>query len=355
MTDTAAMIAQVRQRSKSAALDHLPALQRWSATTVGILHNGLQTVVQAYSGDRISDTYASPSVRSLLGCLLDAADLQAEIAQRIDAETSALAAASVGLIAAEADCRRSRRSETASWPDEQQNEAALQAYFTALPQLPAQAAMPGTLGGLVEAADEAARSLLRRRLNSRLVARQAPAEPPILVRLHGGIGPAAFSAATIEAILDRHPGRAIVLDIDSLGGSVAEEDGICAAIAAHPARVEAYVSGRCASAATLVLLACYPRSCAAEATFMVHHPATETALVGARMDAAWLRRQAERLDDGQAHALITYATETQTPPAMLRLWQRRGEDFCFSAVEARRWGWVQRIGDRPHAIEEPTA
>lgn len=66
--------------------------------------------------------------------------------------------------------------------------------------------------------------------------------------------------------------KTIRVEINSGGGDVFAANAIYNALLAHKATVEGYVIGLCASAATIVLMACTTRKIAKNALLMVHNP-----------------------------------------------------------------------------------
>lgn len=66
--------------------------------------------------------------------------------------------------------------------------------------------------------------------------------------------------------------KTIRVEINSSGGDVFAATAIYAALILNPAAIEGYVTGLCASAATIVLMACGVRKIAKNAILMVHNP-----------------------------------------------------------------------------------
>lgn len=66
--------------------------------------------------------------------------------------------------------------------------------------------------------------------------------------------------------------KTIKVEINSGGGDVFAANAIYTALLAHKATIEGYVIGLCASAATIVLMACSVRKIAKNALLMVHNP-----------------------------------------------------------------------------------
>ena len=89
--------------------------------------------------------------------------------------------------------------------------------------------------------------------------------------LDGAIKQPEYYTPLLEAIYHAEPDDTVVLRIDSYGGSVDGALAIIDALENTAAEVHCYVSGMCASAATIIALSCPNISVSPRSRWMVHH------------------------------------------------------------------------------------
>lgn len=170
---------------------------------------------------------------------------------------------------------------------------------------------------------------------------------PVQIRLHGAFGAPDTNGrqvsvnAALAKISMADPRSTVRVEIDSIGGNLLDAERLAEAIAAHPGRTVATVTGACMSAATVVLLACDRRRAKEGAEFLIHSPA----IPGPRQTAAWHRRTADILDKADARCLTLYRQKTRADAATLR--KLMASDQRFSADRAKSLGFVHEIVGRP--------
>lgn len=132
-------------------------------------------------------------------------------------------------------------------------------------------------------------------------------------------------------------GKAVNLHINSGGGSVVDAYAIMTALAAHDAKVTAYVDGLAASAASY-LVAAADEVVISSVAWMMIHDATTIAWGGAKE----MRDTAEYLDKTNRAIAEIYAkrSETRTVEDFERA---MAETTWFTAEEAVEWGLADSV------------
>lgn len=158
--------------------------------------------------------------------------------------------------------------------------------------------------------------------------------------LYSDIGPAAFGGtdakALVSALEDLRGVKVVQLHVNSVGGSVFEAMAMYAALKDFPAKVEVYVDGLAASAASIVAMAGDEIVMAPEAQVMIHLPWTMTG-----GNAADLREMADLLDRNAALLAQVYAKRTGLPAEELTAMM--AAETWMNAEEAVSKGFADRI------------
>lgn len=173
--------------------------------------------------------------------------------------------------------------------------------------------------------------------------------------LHGdivastGLSDGGFSALKLQSVLRRDTKAPILLVIDSRGGIAAEGLRCFDALRAHKGSVTTRITGRCDSAATMILAAGEIREAPPTATMIIHQPAFDD-----------LRAMPKRLDPARLHALAdaaarigekmaaAYAVATGTPR---HVWSRlMTAETELKPYEAATLGLVTRIAGHDVSI-----
>ena len=115
----------------------------------------------------------------------------------------------------------------------------------------------------------------------------------------------------------------IVVEIDSVGGSIEDGDRIRQDLVATGARITTRVTGECSSAANIVLMAGDHREAFATARFMMHKG-------GAR--PIHLEREAPMI-----------AARTGQSERFVRALCGSEKDITFGPFDAARWGWISQV------------
>lgn len=130
--------------------------------------------------------------------------------------------------------------------------------------------------------------------------------------------------------------------INSPGGDVFEALAMHNILQRHPARVQVYIDGLCASAATLIALAGDETSMVSNGQYMIHEPWTVTA-----GNAEDMQKRADLLDGIAEQIVSLYARKTGLPPDDIRA--RMREETWMTAQQALDAGFIDAI-DEPLRI-----
>ena len=176
-----------------------------------------------------------------------------------------------------------------------------------------------------------------------------------VMELFSDIGAFGYQLKDFTAALSGITASDITLRINSPGGEVVEALAIYDLIKASDKNFKCEVFGLCASAATLIALACDDVQMAANATWMVHEPSFTFGGTLAECDN--LRETMSALRD-KVYAI--YSTATGKPVEVLAA--DHTSDRFYSATEAAEYGWIDGImageeNDEPatETDPEPTA
>lgn len=153
-----------------------------------------------------------------------------------------------------------------------------------------------------------------------------------------------FTAA-LEAVKDA---PTVTLRINSPGGDVVEAYAIADLVRNHPARFNCEVYGLCASAATLIALACDDIAMAENAQWMVHEP---TFALRGNLSQVKVLLDAYEAMRNKILALYAAAAGKTEEEIVSDL----AADMWLSAADARAYGWPVRVIGQPAAAEEPPA
>lgn len=148
--------------------------------------------------------------------------------------------------------------------------------------------------------------------------------------------------STLADFIAIRPER-IVLLIDTWGGASNPAWNLGKKLAAH-GRVAAHVVGKCYSAAMLLLGGCNQRTASADAKLMTH--CANASVCGT---SKVLRDTADRIDEEEIKIAPWMAERFEIPAGKWMAWHS-GEDHYFTAEEALREGFVDRLTDPPISI-----
>lgn len=166
----------------------------------------------------------------------------------------------------------------------------------------------------------------------------ASAAAPARIDLYGDIGEGAITApdfiAALRALGDV---SAIDLHISSGGGDVDAGHTIYNELTRHPAYITAYIDGMAASMATVIAMAADRIVMAANATWMIHHPAMMAVGGKREMDSA-----SKRLDIMTAAMIAAYMRHARADEAQIRTWM--DDETWMSAEEAVAAGFAHAVG-----------
>ncbi len=151
-----------------------------------------------------------------------------------------------------------------------------------------------------------------------------------------------FSALKLQSFLRRDTQAPILLVIDSCGGIATEGLRCFDALRSHKGSITTRITGRCDSAATIILAAGEIREAPPTARMVIHQPAFDD-----------LRAMPKRLDPARLHALAdtaarigekmadAYAAATGTPA---HVWSRlMTAKTALKPYEAATFGLINRI------------
>ena len=160
--------------------------------------------------------------------------------------------------------------------------------------------------------------------------------------LHGIVGDSAdyCDAKSLSEILVKNPEKPINLRINSPGGSFFDGLALGNAIRRHDGRSTATVDGLCASAATIVAVACDEVYMHRNSTFHVHE-----AIVGAVGHLADLKDACGWLEECNKHLVDIYADKTGKSAKDIKtaLLGPAGDGTHYSATEAFAFGFCDEI------------
>lgn len=160
--------------------------------------------------------------------------------------------------------------------------------------------------------------------------------------IYGAIGDSwdeqSTTAANFVSELKDLGSQRISVRINSPGGSVFDGLAIYNALREHPAKVTVKVDGVALSAASLIAMAGDEVVMAKNAMMMIHAP-----WVIAAGNSSELRKEADVLDKLSASMATSYATKTGKPLKEMMALLMDGEDHWYSADEAKKDGFADRI------------
>lgn len=172
--------------------------------------------------------------------------------------------------------------------------------------------------------------------------------PSVEIRIDGPIN--AATAKRVQSTLLEHPRSRINVVINSRGGEVKAGLAIYRALRGHRAPTRAVALTKCASAATLVLVACEERAARDDTTFCVHDVAADLEGDPAeRWTSRKLEATARSVAETTALTLAIISRRTSTPVGLLGELSRA--DRTMNAREAKHRRLIQTIvgehGRRP--------
>lgn len=176
------------------------------------------------------------------------------------------------------------------------------------------------------------------------------ADGSAVMELFTDIGSWGYQLKDFTAALSGIQSPDVTLRINSPGGEVIEALAIYDLIKASDKNFTCEVYGLCASAATLVALACGSVKMAENATWMVHEPSFNFGGTLAECDN--LRETMSTLRD-KVYAIYAAATG-KTPEALAA---DHSSDRFYTAAEALEYGWISEILnlDDSTASEDPAS
>lgn len=174
------------------------------------------------------------------------------------------------------------------------------------------------------------------------------ADGAAVMELFCPIGEWGYTLKDFTSALASAPSDKITLRINSPGGEVVEALAIHDLILASEKTITAEVYGLCASAATLVALACDSVRIAANATWMVHEPSFTVSGTLAECDK--MRDTMSTLRD-KVYAI--YAAATGKPVDELQ--RDHASDRYYTATEAVEYGWCAELMGETQVEEETPA
>ncbi len=181
-----------------------------------------------------------------------------------------------------------------------------------------------------------------------LLARMA-ADGTATIELLGSIGEWGYTLKDWTTALDSvKSATAITLRINSPGGDIVEALAIRDLLRASGKTYRCEVYGLCASAATLIALACDTVAMAPGARWMVHEP--QFGLSGNLRDFATMVETFTKL---RADIYNIYATATGKTVEELQ--ELMTTDVWYTAAEAKAFGWCHEIIGTAATDEEPEA
>ena len=179
-------------------------------------------------------------------------------------------------------------------------------------------------------------------------ARMAPEGGRAIMALNGEIGRWGFSSEAwdeVETWCQENAVSRLTLRINSPGGSLADAMSIIDRMTASGLELEAEVFGLCASAATLVALACKSVRMSRHSQWMVHHP---FGVIAGNLEDLEAGLEVFRTMREQAFAM--YAAKTGKDAGTIMA--EHAHDVWYSAEQAVAYGFVDSIIG---AEEDPAA
>lgn len=162
------------------------------------------------------------------------------------------------------------------------------------------------------------------------------ADGAAVMELFCPIGEWGYTLKDFTSALESAPSDKITLRINSPGGEVVEALAIHDLILASDKTITAEVYGLCASAATLVALACESIRIAANATWMVHEPSFN--ISGTLAECDKMRDTVSTLRD-KVYAIYAAATGKTVED----LQRDHASDRYYTAPEAVEYGWCAEL------------
>lgn len=172
------------------------------------------------------------------------------------------------------------------------------------------------------------------------------ADGSAVMELFTEIGSWGYRLQDFTSALSSISASAVTLRINSPGGEVVEALAIHDLIKASEKSFTCEVYGLCASAATLIALACDSIKMAENATWMVHEPSFT--IGGTLAECDNMRETMSALRD-KVYAI--YSAATGKDPETLA--SDHAADKYYSATEALAYGWVSEILNVDSPVEEP--
>lgn len=175
--------------------------------------------------------------------------------------------------------------------------------------------------------------------NIKMQARMAPEGGRAIVSLAGEIGRWGFSPeswAEVETWCQENAADRVTLRINSPGGSLPDAMAIIDMMRASKLELEAEIFGLCASAATLVALACKRVRMSAHSQFMVHHP--YGFLAGSLED---MEAGLEIFRQMRQQAFALYAAKTGKDAETIMA--DHDHDVWYTAQQALDYGFIDEI------------
>lgn len=171
------------------------------------------------------------------------------------------------------------------------------------------------------------------------------ADGSAVMELFTEIGSWGYRLQDFTSALSSITASAVTLRINSPGGEVVEALAIHDLIKASDKSFTCEVYGLCASAATLIALACDSIKMAENATWMVHEPSFT--IGGTLAECDNMRETMSALRD---KVYSIYAAATGKDPEALA--SDHSADKYYSATEALAYGWVSEILNVEAPVEE---
>lgn len=182
-----------------------------------------------------------------------------------------------------------------------------------------------------------------------MTARMAPEGGRAIVSLNGDIGRWGFSPEAwdgIESWCQENSVARVTMRINSPGGNLADAMSIIDRMQASGLELEAEVFGLCASAATLVALACKRVRMSWHSHFMVHHP---FGIIAGTLED--METGLEVFKTYRAQAFAMYAEKTGKPAEQIM--EEHAHDVWYSAEQAVAYGFVDEIIGAAAEEDEP--
>lgn len=155
------------------------------------------------------------------------------------------------------------------------------------------------------------------------------------------------TALDVLELVDKFQGDVINLHINSPGGDVFEGFAIFNSLRNHPKKVNTFIDGIAASAASYLALAGETVTMAENAMFMIHDPWTVS--IGNSVD---LRKDADLLDKVKDSIIATYATRAGIDKDAVA--KAMSDETYYSATEAVEAGFADKVGAKTELETEPS-